>query len=195
MISKAVSVLVEKQLENQLLQKEDVSVYRYGYTLIFEVAINILISCLIGILLGDMPAVITFLLVFMPLRSYAGGYHADKAWKCIILSNCVILLVILLSRADFLRYFQFLFIPAEILIGGLVCKLAPVQSKNKRIDDREAKYYKSVVIKIYVIQVMAGIILFILGVSKIVNIILLTHFVVLFSLAYAKRTEISYVLE
>ena len=72
---------------------------------------------------------------FVPLRSFCGGYHAKKAWKCIALSNISIMSAILF--ADFIARFNISliwFLAGEVILGIIIMHLSPVESCNILID-------------------------------------------------------------
>lgn len=49
MIQKIVDVLVDKQSQNSVITSEDEKIYRYGYVLLCEVFLNLIIALAIGI--------------------------------------------------------------------------------------------------------------------------------------------------
>ena len=92
MIQKIVDVLVNKQSKNQVMTDEDEKIYRYGYVLLCEVFLNIIIALAIGIVFSRTKELIFFLSMYIPLRSFCGGWHANKIWKCTVISNAILLL-------------------------------------------------------------------------------------------------------
>ena len=92
MIQKIVDVLISKQLQNHTMTDEDKKIYRYGYVLLCEVVLNLAIALVIGIFFSKTKAVMFFLGMYIPLRSFCGGWHADKIWKCTVISNVILLL-------------------------------------------------------------------------------------------------------
>ena len=80
MIEKIVNKLLDTQIKSGLLKNETIPIYRYGYTLLIEVTINVILSLLIGFALGEIGIVILFNLIFIPLRGFCGGWHAGKSW-------------------------------------------------------------------------------------------------------------------
>lgn len=62
-------------IENGSIEKQDKSVYKYGIEMVIAIAFNIITVIIIGYAMGMFLECIIFLLFFMPLRSYAGGYH------------------------------------------------------------------------------------------------------------------------
>ena len=87
MIARLARVFVEFQVSIGLIKEEDANIYQYGYTVMVEMVLSIVISICLGVWLGQVRDILFFLCMFLPLRSYCGGYHADKAWKCMLLSN------------------------------------------------------------------------------------------------------------
>ena len=92
MIQMIVNVLVNKQSQHYTMTDEDEKIYRYGYILLCEVILNVVIALAIGIGFSKIKEVMFFLGMYIPLRSFCGGWHADKIWKCTLISNAILLL-------------------------------------------------------------------------------------------------------
>lgn len=142
MIEKLVDKIIDKQLEENAISKEDANIYRYGYILVCEVLINIIVAALIGAISGDWLLIIIFLIIYIPLRSFCGGWHADKLWKCTIYSNLIIVLMIVSSE-----YVVETFAGIDLFVLFIICLLlvlcwAPVETKSKPISIDEGKVYK-----------------------------------------------------
>lgn len=186
MIEKTVKKFIEYQFRIGMISKEDIRIYSYGYTLMLEMLINILISIIIGCFFHELPVVLFFLTCFIPLRSYCGGYHAPKAWICIIMSNTVILSVTL-----FLKYMHlsisntelFLF---EIILIAFIVKLSPIQSSAKKLNDNEKYIYKKYIRVILIIELILGIILFSFEWKKYGYVIIVSHIVQVLALILAR---------
>lgn len=142
MIEKLVDLIINKQLKDKILTSEDEKIYRYGYILLFEVFLNTVIAFTIGIIFSELNIVMFFFLMYVPLRSFCGGWHADKIWKCTIISNVIIALQLLGKR------FILHHMTTETLIGFyvicLLCILfiAPLDTVAKKIDKNERHLYK-----------------------------------------------------
>lgn len=161
MINRAVTRLIEWQIKSEIIQEEDKKIYVYGYTVMIEMLMNILLSLVIGVCLGSVKYVIFFLCMFIPLRSFCGGYHAKKTWKCTMLSNAVLFLVIQSSKLmeDYdiqLSGYAFVGLVCCVVIGIL----APVDNKNKEIESGEYRVFKIITILVEIIELALGIVLF-----------------------------------
>ena len=71
------------------IKEDEQEMYTYGYTLLLETSICIAAMGCIGAFFNLFFEVIVFSIVFIPLRSFGGGIHADRDWKCILLSAIV----------------------------------------------------------------------------------------------------------
>ena len=90
-----------------------------------------------------------FLSVFILVRQYTGGYHADTYVRC----NAAFVLTYLLTVGIwiFCRVHDLKVAVWFILLGAyiIMAVLAPVENKNKPLDDEEVKKYKWKSIVIY----------------------------------------------
>ena len=89
MIARLAGKFVSFQISAGIIKEGDYNIYQYGYTMLVEIALNLVVSVCLGIWLRQIKSIIFFFFIFLPLRSYCGGYHANKAWKCVLLSNAV----------------------------------------------------------------------------------------------------------
>lgn len=178
MIDKLVTRFIDFQVENGILQDSDISVYRYGYTLMLELFMNICISVFLGVVLGCIGKVVFFLCAFIPLRSFCGGYHAKKAWQCIILSNVAVLGAVYVARVLVEQeFFATVWILVEFVSVLTVVFLAPVDSQSKRLEDKERIVYKKCAILIVCIEFLAALILMLLSKESLFFLIVLAHVV------------------
>lgn len=186
MIAKVVDLIVHNQVNSKAIKEEDISVYRYGYTLMFELAINILIGFLIGIVSGQLLTVILFSAFFIPLRSFAGGWHASKAWICTICSNGLFVVVIYVLRQKWYQPAFWQVLVAEVILALLIFILSPVESPNKKLNEAEKKHYKKVVGVILLLEVLLVILFGVTGYAVGRNLMLLVHVVMVVALVVEK---------
>lgn len=90
---------------NNRIENSQKELFCYGYTLLIEVTICTGFALVMSLMLNKFAELIIFSVTFVPLRSFAGGYHADKAWKCILLSYSVLLLYFLFSENTFFEHY------------------------------------------------------------------------------------------
>ena len=49
MFGKLVDIIVKQQVENEIISKKEVDIYKYGYYLLLEIIMNIIIAIFIGL--------------------------------------------------------------------------------------------------------------------------------------------------
>ena len=62
--------------------ENNLDIYKYGIEITLSTILNILIILILSLIYGSFFTGIIFLLVFIPLRKFTGGYHADTYMKC-----------------------------------------------------------------------------------------------------------------
>ncbi len=83
---------VSVQLSKFLLQKikedkQEQDVYTYGFELIISTIIFFVSIIVISAILSSPISGLVFLITFVPLRLFTGGYHADTYSRCFILTR------------------------------------------------------------------------------------------------------------
>lgn len=144
------SVYISDILEQQnKFSTEDKELYRYGIQQGLNILLNIITTIIIGALCGMIFPSIIFLLSYMPLRSFCGGYHAKTHMHCYICSIIMITGILLIAK-----YFTFDIIVYEFLLLIsliLIFLLAPIEDRNKTLDKDEKRIFRK---KSYAIAIL-----------------------------------------
>lgn len=74
--------IVRRLRDRQIISKENEELYKYGFNIGLTILINLLSSVLVGVFFGMIFESMIFLMGYIPLRSYAGGYHARTPLRC-----------------------------------------------------------------------------------------------------------------
>lgn len=103
------------------------------------VLLNLISTIVIGVIAGKVFESIAFLVFYIPLRSYAGGYHASTPRRCYFIS-----IVIIMEMLLFIGYVDLSIIYIILLLVGMVVcfAFAPVEDKNKPLDRVEISVFK-----------------------------------------------------
>lgn len=177
MISKITSAIVETQIKAGFLQDEDRGIYQYGYTLVLETLLNILVGIVIGLVFKAIDTIMIFWLLYIPLRIFCGGWHAEKSWQCLIASNTILVFVIKAETMMIPEISPWFVVLLEILLALVLMILAPVPTKHKPIATKEKSRFKRNCIVILVIELSVS-----LFVYRVRNIIMIAYSVLLISL-------------
>ena len=141
MNEKLAEKLVAWQIKHHYLSSEEKRLYQYAYELLIGQAVNLLIAGLLAVLFHAYVTVAVFLLAFIPLRSYAGGHHADSSNVCTIISALMICLVCVLSGSVPEDTALPLGMVTAVVSGVPVFLLAPVADQKKPLDEEEKRRY------------------------------------------------------
>ena len=82
MIKKAAAGYVGWLCANGIVAPEKNKIYAYGMELVLSGLVNVLSVLLISILIFHPADGLLFLVAFIPLRTTAGGYHANSHLSC-----------------------------------------------------------------------------------------------------------------
>lgn len=135
------SVYIADILEQQnKFAPEDKEVYRYGIQQGLNLTLNILTTIIIGVLCGMAYPSILFLVCYMPLRSFCGGYHAKTHFRCYIYS--VIMITCLLLAAKYIAFNIVLYEVLVLISLIIILLLAPVEDENKKLDNVEKRVFR-----------------------------------------------------
>lgn len=151
---------ISEKITNQLLRTDvieydDFEIYQFGLEQMLATALNILTTIILGIVLGEIWKSITFVLAFMLLRTYAGGYHSSTPLRCYLLTASIIAAV--LSVIKYVRIDSFICIGLLIISSVIILVLTPVESKNKPLDSIECVVYRRKAVTIWCIETMSAV--------------------------------------
>lgn len=132
------------------IPKEDAELYSYGFRQLFMMILNLSITLILGIILNEFWQSIVFSLGYIPIRSFAGGYHAKTPQMCTIFSSLMILIVLLIMKFIPLPNIVILLIWIISLI--IILALSPVPDTHKPLDDIEKVVYRRKTIVLLIIN-------------------------------------------
>lgn len=127
-------------LRKKVIQKEDYDVYQYGFQSFLEILTNILCSIIIASLLNMLLECIVFFLIFIPIRSFNGGFHLQKYYACLLFS-CMALTIVLLMVKYLVAPLHISFILYLISLL-LIILIGPVDHPNRKVDFDENIFFK-----------------------------------------------------
>lgn len=140
-----------KLSENNCIQKEDVSVCKYGLELFLMLVLEVGAILLTSVFVGNFLETVIFFIAFLPLRMYVGGYHADTRIRCFGILVFVYILFSILILFDINTYLMLL-----VSLISVICIYiwAPLQHKNKSIQQNKQRRYKRISVIISVIEAL-----------------------------------------
>ena len=123
-------------IDSNSISKDDydeVAYYRYGVEITISTILNVVLIILLGLLFGQLFSSIIFLLCFVTLRQFTGGFHADTYLKC----NSIFCAVYLTVLTAYYFTWQSLTVLPCVLIGAacifIIYLNCPIENIHKKI--------------------------------------------------------------
>lgn len=147
-------------LQEKIITADEKDTYKYGFEITIANMINGLIVLSVGLGLNMLAEAILFYLVFVSLRFFCGGYHADSYIKCFF-SFGLTTIVCLSFSVRLAQYEELILIPfwiTAVILGWHIIKMAPIEHKNRILIEDERRIFRRS-IQIYIFWLVVGIIL------------------------------------
>ena len=184
LVSQIVNFITEQDVISDESDVQDF--YRYGIEISISSLLNIVLVVIAGILIHHIIESIVFLSLFILIRSFTGGYHADTYFRCKLLM-CTTFILTALANSIFSNKFSLLIIIVLICVTELIVSiLGPIENKNKPIDDSKRIKLKIIGIVITLIINCTGLFL---SRSYLGTMIILTTFLIALLMIAAKIKE------
>lgn len=165
MFVKTADNIVKWMLNNRIIEENKAVICRWGISHILDTVFNIATFLIIGILFKMPIETIVFTLGYIPLRIYAGGYHAKTPFRCWCLSN-IILAVSLVIVQNAKKCFIAFIVLSLIAVVELII-LMPVEDIHKPLDQNDKKIYKKRGVAILAVEICLSVVFVLLHYSQI----------------------------
>lgn len=144
---------ITEELEvNQIIKSEDRELYVYGLNQGITIMLNMITTLCIGLLFGCVVELFVFMAAYIPLRSFAGGYHAKTPLRCYLSSIVMLIIVsVAIQYVTLEIWMHYVIVAVSAITIGV---LAPVEDRNKPLDEMEMKVYKQRSISILIIEIV-----------------------------------------
>jgi len=136
------SIIVDLLIHNEIIKKEQASVYQYVFEIFISSIITGIITIACGLILSCLPVALLYFGIFVILRMICGGYHARTYWQCNLIFAIVTIITLLTFRFVTLEQFSKLHICSigfSILVTAFY---APVENENKPLSPEQKKFYR-----------------------------------------------------
>jgi len=168
--------IVSWQINKGILHNQDKEIYEYAYEVSIGQAANILITCFVAFSF-QYYMVFLFMLAYIPLRTYAGGFHARSNERCMIFSAAILCAVCIVGKYVLIQRMIPVVILLEVLAVAVVLILSPVEDCNKPLNREEEKKYRKYAYVITFIEIMIAAAFYVLQKQEISKMIMITHIV------------------
>lgn len=134
-LCKSISLSLYK---NGAISQDEIDICQYGFEISISTVINFLIVAILGILLGMKRISLLYYIIFVIIRQYTGGYHADTYLSCNLKFG--VLSLFLLGNIKILSIYQeYYSFDMHLLLSCfsflVIWFLAPVENENKPLTE------------------------------------------------------------
>lgn len=155
----------DKLVTNKVIEAEDKELYAFGLQQSLLILANILTTIVIGIIFGMILESILFLVSYIPLRSFAGGYHSKTPLRCYLFS--LVLTMVVLAVIKYILWTNIMIIAVAMIASVIIFLLAPIEDSNKPLDQVETSVYKKRLRILLAVEISVTILLLLLGLKQI----------------------------
>lgn len=154
-------------VENSIIKDDDSEIISYGIDLFISSLVELISIFVISIFVGNLKETLFFFISFIPLRIYAGGYHANTKIRCYIVSLVVYGMFTLLMKMVPESYYVHVLSLASFLSFVIICSYAPIVHNNKSVNIQERKTYRKFSIVVFAIESLVIFVLCLLKAGRI----------------------------
>ena len=152
-IANRISVLLENY---GIIETSNIEVYAYGLELFFmKTGLYLIVLCL-SLITHSLIISLFFVIAYIALRQYTGGFHCSTALRCILVSLLMFNIMVVIYKINLHFIFDILFLMS---VCGLIVIIvhSPIESPNKPLTLMEARRYRriSIVLSISLFLVSA----------------------------------------
>lgn len=167
-------------LKKEYIEHSKYSIYQYGIQMMLEVGCSFITSAIICCFWGKIIEGLIFFGIFIPLRSYLGGFHMKSYGACFICS-CVTLVSILgLSTFYIASYISW-------TILGLSATFVYLQAKREKQQDEDGRYFYPKICIIIVVLLIIAVIFSLLNFSSELFVLACTNALVAVSKLFERK--------
>jgi accessory gene regulator B len=131
LLSKSIAIFL---LKKEIITSEDIEICEYGFELMIATVIGLGLVLLSGLIMGEFILSVVFYVVFVIVRFFTGGYHANTHLKCkltlILCCNFVLIMTKLLICTS--NVYTIIALHSVYLFAVLV--FSPVENANAPIE-------------------------------------------------------------
>ena len=144
--------------KTRIISSDQEVVCKWGMTHILDTLFNIATFTAIGLLFRMLPETAVFTVAYIPLRSFAGGYHAKTPFRCWVISNFLLIAALLIVR--YVSHFTAFFLLLTALSLLCLVVLMPVSDIHKKLSEKDRKKYRRKGLMILMVELCASAMLY-----------------------------------
>lgn len=140
MFGKIANQMTQILVDNKTISNDDQELYYYGIQQGLSIILNFVTLLFIGFVYRMFWESLLFTVAYIPLRRYAGGYHAKTPICCYFFSIAMMLTILPVMR--WVNISSLIYCILLLLSLVSILFLAPVADHNKPLDEIEQQVYR-----------------------------------------------------
>lgn len=141
MIHRLSKVIADFLLHKNIIPETEIDVYIYGYETVILGIIDFFIVLAVGFIFNKIITMLIFFAMFISVRLYTGGYHANTVLKCKVVFVLICISLVFLSEFKFPYYLYILMMLLYVITSFF---LAPIENYNKPLTSEEQMKYRRI---------------------------------------------------
>ncbi len=137
MIRQFAGTITSFLVHDNIIAEEDREIYQYGTEQILINSSTLAVICIIAFCTNSWIQTVFWLCGMLPIRAVAGGYHANSPVKCNLLTVSVFILNMVTINILKIYMTNYLLYTSLCLILFSIIRFAPVDHKNKELEQKE----------------------------------------------------------
>lgn len=126
-------------IKNKIVDIEKRDIYIYGLEVILLNGGLLITFLIISLLCGEMMNFLAYLMFFLPMRLFSGGYHAETSERCFILSTIMFGASIAVSKLIPLLYILNMGKIVGVISVLVILVLAPLINENNPLNQTQRR--------------------------------------------------------
>ena len=135
-------------VQNNIISADRAEQCQYGLELMLSSVVEILFVIVLSAFYGNFVQTLVFFVGFIPLRIYAGGYHADTRLRCFLILVAIYILFTVLLHILPVEIYQYIIYGATIFTIIIAFIMAPLVHDRKTMNDKEIKTFRKIALYI-----------------------------------------------
>ena len=140
--------------------EEMLDVYKYGIEITLSSVLNFVLIIISSLILRDLSAGLIFMALFIFLRSYTGGYHAETYLRCNKAFVCTFFLTFLIGRVLY-SFNCGIYVSVVMLVLSYIpiWIFSPVKNRHKFLSAEKVKRSRIISSVVYLLSAILSMIL------------------------------------
>lgn len=135
-IPKALAVWLAGQ---GVITEDEIELYEYAVICVAFLFSPLIMALIFGVPFCSVSLRVVFIIPFMVIRKYSGGYHAQKIRNCLLISGILLTLCFICAEHTVLSIW---FSGVVFYLSVCIAVVSPVDSENRRLTDEEVVRFR-----------------------------------------------------